>query len=71
MVIGGGKRMISRANLDKRICDCDSLAENTETYREFIKATEKEFELMEAPIDIYNEGQLSGYLNFLDDLWNK
>ena len=32
-----------KENLDKRICDCEEGAENTETYREFIVVSENEF----------------------------
>ena len=34
--------MIRKENLDKRICDCEPGATNTETYREFIIHTSKE-----------------------------
>jgi hypothetical protein len=42
--------MLSESNLDKRICDCQD-AENTQTYREFIRESEKAFVMGNANID--------------------
>lgn len=63
--------MLIKENLDKRICDCEPDADNTLTYREFIKASEKEFEVEKANLDSMNEEELKDYLNFIDYLYEK
>lgn len=60
-----------KENLDKRICDCEPLANNTMTYREFIRNSEKEFEIEKANLDLMNEKELKDYLEFIDYLYEK
>lgn len=57
--------------LDKRICDVEVDASNTQTFREFIRESEEEFEI--APADLYSmeADELSNYLDFLSELWYK
>lgn len=62
--------MISKENLDKRICDCEECS-NTQTYREFIRESEKTFELEEQNLDGMSESSLISYFEFLDYLWEK
>ena len=57
--------------LDKRICDCEPNSNNTETYREFIQESEKEFELAPANLDEFSDQKLTNYLEFMDYLWTK
>ena len=58
--------MINRTNLDKRICDCEKGAENTQTYREFIRKIEETMEMCPEPIDSYSDKELQDYLEELD-----
>lgn len=58
------------SDLDKRICDCEG-GNNTETYREFIKSSEKEFCLHLGNIDNCDDDTLTALINWLDDLWDK
>lgn len=60
-----------KENLDNRICDCENDANNTFTYREFIRFTEKDFGLQEIDLDNMNEEELQQYLEFLDELYDK
>lgn len=62
--------MISKENLDKRICDCEN-CENTQTYREFIRSTEESFDMETANIDLMSDINLDKYLEFLDSLCDK
>jgi hypothetical protein len=62
--------MLSESNLDKRICDCQD-AENTQTYREFIRESEKAFVMGNTDIDGMSDKELNGYIEFLDFLWDK
>ncbi|MBU8770322.1 hypothetical protein [Cytobacillus oceanisediminis] len=61
---------IQKAHLDMRICDVEG-STNEETFREFIRNTEKEFELDPAPLDELTAIELNEYLEFLDDMWLK
>lgn len=63
--------MITKADLDKRICDVVEGAENTQTYRQFIRESEKEFEMAPEPIDSYPDDELNMYVMELDYLWEK
>ena len=56
--------------LDKRICDVEG-GNNTETYREFIRESEKEFCLYLGNIDKCDDDTLTALINWLDDLWGK
>lgn len=62
--------IIQKSHLDKRICDVEGSA-NEETFREFIRNSEKEFGLEAAPLDSLTVKELNEYLDFLDDLWMK
>lgn len=62
--------MISKENLDKRICDVEGVS-NTQTYREFIRKSEEYFEIHPVDIDKMGDEELNKYLNFLDSLWDK
>lgn len=57
--------------LDTRICDVEEGATNTETYREFIQTSEREFGLERKDIDHFEDENLKEYLDFLDYLWTK
>jgi hypothetical protein len=46
-------------------------ATNPETPREFIRSSEKEFEMRRADIDNMSEDELNGYIEHLDYLWTK
>jgi len=67
----GIKQINLKENLDKRICDCEDGQTNTQTYRDYIRASEEEFGIAPAPIDGMEEEELQQYLNFMDELWNK
>lgn len=62
--------MLSKSNLDKRICDCED-CKNTQTYREFIRESEKAFVIGNANIDGMLDKELNEYIEFLDSLWDK
>ena len=57
--------------LNKRICDVVEGASNTQTFREFIRESEDEFEIAPANLDSMSEEELSNYLDFLSELWYK
>lgn len=63
--------MFDRKNLDKRICDVEEEATNEETYREFIRNSERDFCMEEADIENMSDALLEDYINFLDCLWGK
>ena len=63
--------MLLKENLDKRICDCEPGADNTLTYREFIRVSEEELEMEKANLDSMPEEELKDYLNFIDYLYEK
>ena len=63
--------MLLKENLDKRICDVEQGFTNTQTYREFIRQSEQEFGMKEAPIDKMTDEALNEYIEFLDYLWDK
>ncbi|EOU1110458.1 hypothetical protein [Clostridium perfringens] len=71
--------MYKHSDLDKRICDIEKGATNTETLREFIKRSEKEFglepsekfELEPVDLDSMIEEDLNNYIDYLDRLWEK
>lgn len=44
---------------------------NEQTWREFIRESEEEFELKSEMIDIMTESDLVLYIDFLDELWMK
>ncbi|MBO3417966.1 hypothetical protein [Clostridium perfringens] len=63
--------MYKHSDLDKRICDIEEGATNTETLREFIKRSEKYFDMVPKNLDSINEEKLNEYIDFLDYLWDK
>jgi hypothetical protein len=62
--------VLTKENLDKRICDVEGSA-NEETFREYIRNSENEFGLHPKELDLMDDEELNGYLNFLDYLWEK
>jgi hypothetical protein len=62
---------MKKSELDLRICDCKEGVENTQTYREFIEESEKEFGMQRMPIDDLGDEELNVYFEFLDYLWEK
>jgi hypothetical protein len=56
--------------LDHRISDCEK-ADNKQTYRQFIKSSEKEFGIKEAAIEKMTNHELRNYIMFLSELWTK
>lgn len=63
--------IITKKILDVRICDVEKDAENTQTYREFIEESMKEFGMEPVDLDKLTSRELTYHLNFLDELWNK
>jgi len=64
--------MVSKGNLDKRICDMEiGFSNNTQTYREFIREAELSFGMCEEPIDSYSDSELQDYVEELDYLDTK
>lgn len=63
--------MISKGNLDKRICDIEVGTTNTQTYREFIRQSEEEFGIEPENIDEMYDSELREYMEQLDYLWEK
>lgn len=62
--------MIRVVDLDKRICDMKD-CENTQTWREYIRETEEEFELYPMNLNDIRDWALEEYIDFLDELWDK
>lgn len=62
---------ITKQHLDTRICDHIEGTSNTETYREFIRGSEKEFGFIAQPIDSMTDEKLNEYIDLLDYLWDK
>lgn len=62
---------IRKDQLDTRICDHRSDSMNPQTYREYIRECEQQFELK--PLDLEKESakKINMYLDWLDDLWLK
>ncbi len=63
--------MYKNSDLDKRICDIEEGVTNKETLREFIKRSEKYFDMVPKNLDSINEEKLNEYIDFLDYLWDK
>ena len=57
--------------LDKRICDVEVGASNTETYREFIHNAEKHFGLPKTELDEALDADLNRYFKVLSGAWDK
>jgi hypothetical protein len=62
---------LTKELLDKRICDIEIGATNTQTYREFIQQSEEEFGLEHENLDLMTNKHLNKYMDFLDYLWEK
>ena len=54
-------KIISKKNLDSRICDCEENSNNVETYREFIRRREDEEDMCHELIDSYSDSDLQDY----------
>ncbi|AHZ09487.1 hypothetical protein FP74_gp050 [Bacillus phage CAM003] len=63
--------MITHEMLDKRICDVEEVADNPQTYREFIRESEEEFCMASAPLEDMTVDALTDYFEFIDYLWEK
>lgn len=55
--------------LDKRICDVEENADNTETYREFINDSCDYFGIVKPILNTSEE--VKDWIDFLDNLWDK
>ena len=62
---------IKKEDLDKRICDTEQGAENTQTWRDYIREGEKEFEMKNVDLDNMEDKQLNEHLDFIDYLGEK
>lgn len=65
---------VKKEHLDMQICEFYNYVDeflNTETFREYIQNTEKEFGLTPADLENMSDKKLNNYLDFLDDLWTK
>lgn len=62
---------LTKELLDKRICDVKEGLNNTETYREFIRNSEKYLGLPKTELDEVLDVDLNKYFNFLCKLWLK
>lgn len=63
-----------KEDFDKRICDCEPNATNTETYREFLVNSIHHFYGLEAIIpnfDNMSEEELNDRIDEMDWLWEK
>lgn len=62
---------ITKDQLDTPICEVVPEANNTETYRDFIRSSENEFCMEPRDIDTMTDQELNEYIEFLDYLWDK
>lgn len=62
---------ITKADLDTRICDFYGRGDNEETFREYIRLSEKQYCLYEEDLDNISDEELQEYIDFLDELWGK
>lgn len=62
---------ITKEQLDNCICDVEEHADNTQTFREFIRESEKEFGMAWVELESLSEKELNDYIGFLDYLWTK
>jgi len=56
--------------LDERICDIEG-GRNTQTYREFIRESEKEFGYEHMDLENMTDEELNDWVEHLDYLWTK
>ena len=61
--------MLLKSDLDKRICDVEQGATNTQTYREFIRQSEEKFDKVHTILDEFDNEKLTEYLKFLNHQW--
>lgn len=61
---------ITKDILNKRICDVE-IAENTQTYLEFIRESEEQFGIKKVNLDNLSDNELTEYFMFLEYLWDK
>lgn len=62
---------ITVKDLDTKICDFYKDAENTETFREYIRNSEEFFGMEVLNVDDMENDELNRYLDILDYLWEK
>ena len=62
--------MISKNDLDKRICDLEG-GFNEQTYREYIRETEEEFGMGKKDTEKLTQTEFNDYINLLNWLWEK
>lgn len=63
--------MYKHSDLDKKICDLEEGATNTETLREFIRNSENNFCIAKEDLNSLSEEKLNEYIEWLDYLWEK
>lgn len=63
--------ILTKDLLNKRICDVEKGTSNTQTYLEFIRESEKYFDLKRMSVESYSDEMLNKYFEFLDYLWEK
>ena len=59
---------ITKEDLDKKINEHEG-GGNTQTYREYIKETEKEFGIEPVELEKLSDTDLNDYLKYLDWMW--
>lgn len=62
---------ITKDKLDTPFIEFVEGATNTETPREFIRNSEKEFEMEPANLEEMTADELNSHIDFLDYLWGK
>lgn len=62
--------MISKNDLDKRICDLEG-GSNEQTYREYIRETEEEFGMGKKDIEKLTQTEFNNYIDLLNWLWEE
>lgn len=63
--------MITKAYIDKRICDTVEGAKNTQTWKEFIRECEDDFGLENNNLDTMTDKAINEYIDWLDYLCEK
>lgn len=61
----------TQETLDKPFSDLEEDNSNTETVREYIRASESEFGLEEVALETLSDEKLTEYVQWLDYLWTK
>ena len=62
---------VTKEILNKRICDVETDAENTQTYLEFIRESEDQFGMIDKDLNNLSDDELNEYFEFLCYLWDK